>query len=231
MVIASKWRARGLNLVLLGLVLGLGGLLPAHGAEAATRWPKVRSVAQANAALLQVEQERAQVQEQFAEAERVCYGRFFVNACLADAKEVRRLALAVLRAAEVDAEHFKRADSVEKRDAELAERARKDAAEEAQHAAVPPKAPKVVDDTPRPPPQPGPPVDREARHAEKLKKLEAQEAANAGKRAENVANFERKQQESQRRQAEVARKKAENQAKQAAKAEAEQRKADGVPQK
>ncbi|MTW32183.1 hypothetical protein GM655_04995 [Pseudoduganella danionis] len=224
MVMASKWKAQLVALLGLGLLLAL----PAQADYGAARWPKVQSVEQANVTLRQVEQERALVQDQFAEAERVCYGRFFVNACLSDAKEVRRKALAVLRAAEVDAEHFKRADSVEKRDAELAERARKDAEEEAQHAAQPPKAPKVVDDTPRPPPVAGPVVDREARHAEKLKKLEAQDAANAGKRAENVVNFERKQQESQRRQAEVARKKAENEAKQAAKAEAEQRKAEAA---
>jgi len=226
MAIASKLKA-GCGMAL-GLMLGAATLAPVQAAEAAARWPKVQSVEQANAALREVEQQRAVVQDQFAEAERVCYGRFFVNTCLSDAKEVRRKALAVLRAAEVDAEHFKRADSVEKRDADLALRARKDAEEEAQHAATPPKAPKVVDDTPRLPPVTGAAVDREAQHAEKLKKLEAQDAANAGKRAENVRNFERKQQESQRRQAEVARKKAEKEAKQAAQEEAEQRKADAV---
>ncbi|WP_229633334.1 hypothetical protein [Duganella qianjiadongensis] len=226
MVIASKFKAGWL--LALGLMLGLVTLAPVQAAEAAARWPKVQSVEQANAALRQVEQERAVVQDQFAEAERICYGRFFVNTCLSDAKEVRRKALAVLRAAEVDAEHFKRADSVEKRDADLAVRARKDAEEEAQHAATAPKAPKVVDDTPRPPAVTGPAVDRAARHAEKLKKLEAQDAANAGKRAENVVSFERKQDESQRRQAEVARKKAEKEAKQAAREAAAQRKADPV---
>jgi len=179
-------------------------------------WPKVHTVEQANATLLRVEQERSVVNDAYGAAERVCYEKFFVNACLGEAKETRRVALALLRAAEVDAEHFKRADSVEKRDADLAERARKDAEEQAQRAALPPKAPKVVDETPVPAPQSGPAVDREAQHAQKLQKLAAQDAAREAKRAENLAAFERKQQEALRRQAAVAKKKAENEARLAA---------------
>jgi hypothetical protein len=191
----------------------------------APRVPQSHSVEQANATLEQVARERAAANDEFAASERVCYSKFFVNNCLDKAKEKRRATLARLRAVEVEAQHFKRADSVARRDADLAERARKDADEQAARAAQPPKPPKVADETPRPPPKAGKVVDREAEHAAKVKRMEAQDAADAGKRAANVAAFERKKAESERRQAEVARKKAESDAKRAAQAEAEKKKA------
>ncbi|MYM85677.1 hypothetical protein GTP91_00630 [Rugamonas sp. FT82W] len=184
------------------------------------------SVEQANARLQQVAKDRAAVHEEFAASERVCYDKFFVNYCLDKAKEKRRAALAKLRATEVEAEHFKRADSVEKRDADLAVRARKDAEEEAQRAAMPPKEAKVVDDTPRPAPNAGKPVvDREAEHAAKVQRQAAQDAADAGKRAANVEAFEKKQAESEKRKAQVAKKKADSDAKRAAHEASEKKKA------
>jgi hypothetical protein len=191
----------------------------------APRVPQSHSVEQANATLEQVARDRAAVNDEFAASERVCYSKFFVNRCLDAAKEKRRAALANLRAVEVEAQHFKRADSVAKRDADLAERARKDADEQAARAAEPPKPPKVADETPRPAPRGGKVVDREAEHAARLKRMEAQDAADAGKRAANVAAFEKKKADSERRQAEVAKKKAESDAKRAAKEEAEKKKA------
>jgi len=184
------------------------------------------SVEQANATLQQVAKDRAAVHEEFAASERVCYDKFFVNHCLDKAKEKRRAALAKLRATEVEAEHFKRADSVEKRDADLAVRARKDAEEEAQRAAMPPKEAKVVDDTPRVAPNAGKPVvDREAEHAAKVQRQAAQDAADAGNRAANVAAFEKKQAESEKRKAQVAKKKADSDAKRAAHEASEKKKA------
>jgi hypothetical protein len=187
----------------------------------------VQTVEQANAALVKVAQDRAAITDEYAASERECSARFFVNNCLDKAKEKRRAALAEVRVREVDAEHFKRADSVAKRDADLADRARKDADDAMLRAAQPPKAPKEEHEPAKP--SSGVRVaDREAEHAAKLKRQEAEDAANAGKRSANVAAFERKQAESERRQKEVARKKAENEekAKQAAaRAEADQKKA------
>ncbi len=187
----------------------------------------VKSVAEANAALAKVAQDRAATNDEFAASERECYTRFFVNNCLDKAKEKRRVALADARAREVDAEHFKREDSVARRDAELAERNRKDADEAALRAAQPPKPPKEEHEAAKP--SSGPSLaEREAQHDAKVKRQEQEDAANAAKRAANVDAFERKQVESERRQKEVARKKAENEekAKQAAeRAEAEQKKA------
>lgn len=189
----------------------------------------VSSVAQANAALEQVARDRAAVQAEFAASERECSTKFFVNNCLDKAKEKRRVDLAAIRVREVDAQHFKRVDSVARRDADLAERARKDAEEAALRAAQPPKPAHEEKAAPAAPT--GPRVaDREAAHEAKLKRIEQQEAAEAGKRAANVAAFERKKAESEHRQAEVARKKAENEAKAARRAEAEKKKAEAQPQ-
>jgi hypothetical protein len=205
---------------------------PAHAQSAgqqppaAPRVPETRSVEQADAKLEQVARDRAAVNDEFAASERVCYAKFFVNNCLDKAKEKRRVALAELRAIEVEAQHFKRADSVAKRDADLAERARKDAEDEAKRAAHVPKEPKVVDDKPPAPPSGRKVAQREAEHEAKLKREAAQQAADAGKRAANVEAFERKKLESQRRQAEVAKKKAENAAKAAAKEASEKKKAE-----
>jgi hypothetical protein len=195
------------------------------GAEPARVTP-THSVAQADATLAQVERDRDAVNDEFAASERVCATKFFVNNCLDKAKEKRRVALAGLRAIEVEAQHFKRADSVAKRDADLAERARKDAEEQALRAAQPPKAPKVVDQQPPAPPSGRKVADREADHEARLKREAAREAADAGKRAAKVEAFEKKKAESERRQAEVAKKKAENDAKAAAKAAAEKKRAD-----
>ena len=211
----------------LAALAALAAPAQAQTAEPAAVPQPTHSVEQANATLQQVAKDRAAVHEEFAASERVCYDKFFVNYCLDKAKEKRRAALAKLRATEVEAEHFKRADSVEKRDADLAVRARKDAEEEAQRAAMPPKEAKVVDDTPRPAPNAGKPVvDREAEHAAKVQRQAAQDAADAGNRAANVAAFEKKQAESEKRKAQVAKKKADSDAKRAAHEASEKKKAD-----
>jgi colicin import membrane protein len=196
-------------------------------AAAAPSVPPTQSVEQADAKLAQVAKDRAAVNDEYAESERVCYGKFFVNNCLDKAKEKRRVALASIRAVEVEAEHFKRAASVQKRDADLAERARKDAEDQAARSAQPPKEPKVVDDKPHSTPASGPSVaEREAEHAAKEKRQQAQDAAEAGKRAANAAAFERKKEDSVRRQADVERKKQENANKQAAKAASDKKRAE-----
>lgn len=191
----------------------------------APRVPQSHSVEQADATLVQVAKDRARVNDEFAASERVCYTKFFVNYCLDQAKEKRRAALSQLRAVEVEASHFKRQDSVGKRDAELAERVRKDAEEQALRAQQAPKPAKVIDDTPRAAPT-GPTVaERQAEHDAKVQRQQTDDAANASKRAANVAAFERKKADSLKRQADVAKKKEAAEQKRAAKAEAEKKKA------
>jgi hypothetical protein len=209
-------------------LIALLGTLAVMGSAQAQN---VTTVAQANAALDKVAKDRAAVHEEFAASERECSTKFFVNNCLDKAKEKRRVALAAVRATEVDAQHFKRADSVAKRDADLAERVRKDAEESALRAAQPPKTPHQEKEPTKAPT--GPRVaDREAEHEAKLKRLEQQDAAEATKRAANVEAFDKKKAESERRQAEVERRKAENAAKAekaAARAEADKKKAESQP--
>ncbi|MES2260505.1 MAG: hypothetical protein V4724_18440 [Pseudomonadota bacterium] len=191
---------------------------PAAGAPAV---PQSHSVEQADARLAEVVRARAGVQSEFATSEQVCYGKFFVNHCLDQAKEKRRAALADLRAIEVEAHHFKRLNKVEKRDQELAERLKKDDEQLARRIETP-ATPHAERPATVPQGKPGPSVERrQAEHDARLKRLEAKDAADAGKRAENVAAFERKRVESEHRQAQVVAKKQAREAKEKKRAEDE----------
>jgi hypothetical protein len=201
--------------------------LAALAALAAPAQAQTTSVEQANAKLEQVAKDRDAVEQEYATSENVCNSKFFVNNCLDKAKEKRRVALSSLRAIEVEAEHFKRVDSVRKRDADLAERARKDADEQAQRAAHGPKQHTAPEDKPAPTRAAGPTVaEREAGHEARLQRQQAKDAAEADQRAAKAAAFERKKAESERRQAEVAKKKEQNAAKAAAKEASEKKRAE-----
>jgi len=199
---------------------------PAVAQEATSVAPPSHSVEEADATLAKVARERDAVNAEYAAREAVCNEKFFVNNCLDKAKEQRRAALANLRVLEVEAEHFKRADSVARRDADLAERVRKDEEELARREALPPKPVKDVENAPAPAPPKGRRVaEREADHAAKMKREAAATAADADKRAANVARFEQKKIDAERRQAEVAKRVAETERKVAAKVAAEKKKA------
>lgn len=170
--------------------------------------PRTHSVEQADAKLKEVEQARAAVTAEYAASEQVCNTRFFVNYCLDQAKEKRRVALSGLRAIEVEANRFKRQHAVEQRDRELAERLKKDDEELARRAAAP-QPPRVERDPAKPAAKPGPSLDqRQAAYDAKVKRQQEKDAAEAGKRAQNVAEFDKKKADSERRQAQVAEKKA-----------------------
>lgn len=169
--------------------------------------PATHSVAEADAKVAEVVAGRAAVASEFAAAEAICYNKFFTTICLDKAKEKRRVALVSLRAIEIEANHFKREEQVRLRDADLAERARKDAADEAQRQAEPPK----TAHEPGPPSTPasGPSVaERIAEHNAKEKRQQADDAAKASQRAANVTAFQRKQAETVKHQADIAAKKA-----------------------
>lgn len=178
--------------------------------------PQSHSVEQADARLAEVARERAVVEAEFSASEQVCYTKFFVNSCLDDAKEKRRVALTGLRAIEVEDHYFKRKFTVDQRDRELAERVKKDEEELARRtevaAATPPQ---VVREAPKPAPKPGQTqAQRQAAHDAKVQAQLAQDAADAPKRAENVAQFEKKKADSEKRLAEIAAKKAAKEEKQ-----------------
>ena len=173
--------------------------------------PPVTSVAQADQQLAAVARERAAIEARFAERERVCYDKFFVNNCLDEAKERRRSALAAQRAIEVQAERFKRQAIVEERDRNLAEAERRFKEQEARLAAEPPKpAPE-----PAPPPRKPAAPARMAEHNARLRAEQKDEAANAAKRAQNVRDYEARKAQSEERQRKVAQRKAEKAAKEA----------------
>jgi colicin import membrane protein len=171
-----------------------------------------QSVEQADIKLAQVARERAAIEAAYAASEQLCYAKFFVNNCLDAAREKRRSGLAVLRAIEIEAGHFKRKAVVEERDRALAEAEKEYAAQDAQLAAQPPKPPRAAGE--EAPPRPAArPVDRVAEHAAKMNRIAAQERAATAKRAAKAAAFEKKRLESERRQREVAARKAEKAAK------------------
>jgi len=179
---------------------------PASAAVAPTT-----SVAEADAKLADVARWRQAAEALYAASERECYTRFLVSRCLDKAREQRRATLAGLRAIEVEASHFKRVESVERRDAVLAERQKQDAQDAAARAALPLKKPHVVPAEAEAPPPKARAESLEKRVAEreaKEQRRKAQEAAGAGERAAHTAAFKRKQQEAVARQRAVAEKQA-----------------------
>lgn len=168
------------------------------------------SVAQADARLLDVKEKRAVVEAAFADSERICYTKFFVNHCLDEAKEIRRAALVDLRAIEIEASHYKRAESVDRRDKALADSNETAAAQLAEREAVPAKPPKAAPvAAPVRKPATQTLAQRQAAHDAKIRQLQAQEAANADKRAANEASYAKNQADAIKRQQQVADKQAE----------------------
>ncbi|TWI47763.1 hypothetical protein IP92_02825 [Pseudoduganella flava] len=194
------------------LICGLAGAAAAQELPARVPNPAITTVEQADAKLADVKRERDAAEADYAAAEQVCYAKFFVNNCLDKAKETRRARLAELRKLEIDANYFKRKNSVEVRDRELEERAQRDAAEQASRAAKPPAQRVNPDDKPRPVPLVKTPAERQAEYAERQKQRQAADAKKASERAQNVADYQRKQAESAERQQRVADKKAEREA-------------------
>ena len=180
--------------------------------------PKVGSTAQADRVLAEVSQAKVAIEARYAEAERECYTRFFVNSCLDKAKEIRRAGLAFEQARQVDAEHFIRADRAARRDAELAQAAKEFAAEEARIAAEnrPVAAPREV--PPLPPPRSQ--RDRQAQRAAKVARQADDDRAAQARNAANVAATARRKAESAERQRKVTERVAEREAKNARAAEA-----------
>jgi colicin import membrane protein len=153
--------------------------------------PPTHSVAEADAKLADVKTRRAALEAKYIDDERDCYDKFFANMCIDKIKEVRRTELAGLRAIEVEASHFKRADAVDKRDAALVEQDRKFEADAALRAAAPAKTPST------PPKEAVPdaltPAQRQAQYAAKVKQQQAQDAAATAQRATNAEAFAKKQ--------------------------------------
>ncbi len=158
---------------------------------------------------------RSQTEAQFAESERFCSTKFFVNSCLDAAREKRRSALAVLRATEVEAELFQRKSAADQRDADVAKAVRAFDAEEARQAALPAAPPRVAAVPPPVAPKPALAARRASRAAKEAQRV-AQAPAEAAERAANAAAYEKRRLEALERQKKVEEKKAARAAKKAA---------------
>lgn len=78
------------------------GLLSVHPAGSIT------SVDKADAALAAVDQFAASTEARFIDAQRVCYGKFFVQHCLDKAKDDHRVTVKAINQVEIEANRFKR---------------------------------------------------------------------------------------------------------------------------
>lgn len=175
---------------------------------AAAPVPSFTSVTEAEQALDQAKSDRTKLEAEFAQRERVCHERFFVNRCLDEAKERRRAGMGIVRAIEVEAERYKRETAANDHDRELARVEAQLAIEEASRAAeaTPPRAP----ETDEPPKPSGKPLSqRLAEKAAREAALAKKDAASAARRAKAVADREARRAASERRQKAVEEKKRE----------------------
>jgi colicin import membrane protein len=154
-----------------------------------------------------VKVERARAEARYAAGEQVCYTKFFTNNCLDKVREEHRVALANVRAIEIEAEHYQRKARADERDAALVESDKKFQEEQARLLANPPPPPKQ--EQPAPPPRPASNVDRVAEHDARLKRIAAQEQADAARREASVKAFEERKAASAQRLKDVERKMAE----------------------
>jgi colicin import membrane protein len=213
-----------------GAALALLSLLSACGSAPVVpkdpALPPLASTAQADRQLAAVARDRAAIEARFAERQRVCYAKFFVNRCLDEAKEQHRSALAAQRLLEVQAERFKRQAVVDERDRQLAIAEKKYQEDEARLAAQPPKpAPTVAPEAaPRAPTAPARTAERNAR----LQTAQQQETRDVEKRAQNVRDYEARKANADEAQRRIAKRKADKAAKDAKEAADKAKAAQGA---
>jgi len=222
-----RTRAAGLALA---AALSLGACASVAPGPTADAVEPSASLAQADARLAAVAVERTAIEARYAEREALCYEKFFVNHCLDEAKERRRVALAAQRNIEIEAERFKRRSKVEERDREMAAAEAAYQAEEAQLAteSAPPK-PRETSELP--PPKPSATAARVARRDARAAQEAARAPLEAAEAAENARAFEERKRRAEQKQRDVAERVAEREAKAAARrAEEEQAKAKRAQQ-
>jgi colicin import membrane protein len=193
---------------------GCGTELLAIPATAPT--PSFTSIAEADQALEQARRDRASLEKAYTDSERVCYERFFVNRCLDEAKERRRVGMGVVRATEVEAERYKRETAANDHDRELARIEAQLALEESARAAEPPAPPRDPKMDAPPTPSGKPLAQRKAEKAARDAVLAKKDATSAARRAQLVKDREARRAESARRQQAVEEKRKAREAEQVA---------------
>lgn len=209
-------------LMLIAVLLGAMPLICAADEEVAQRFfsGSISSPEVAQHALDDIAGARARIEATFAEEQRRCYGKFFVNHCLSQARERRRVSLEPLTPIEVEANQFLRQRKVDERDAGLVREAEEREARRQRNALMPSQERADISDQREPSAQSAPRPDvtpsdtagkseRERKHEESVLRRKAGQEAEAAERAQKVAAFERKQQQAKERQEKVARRKAE----------------------
>ncbi|MGZ3159787.1 MAG: hypothetical protein ACXU7H_11930, partial [Burkholderiaceae bacterium] len=95
------------------------------------RYPtgSIHTVEDASRAGEDVHKMHALIETQFSNEQKLCYPKFFATSCLIDAKERHRVALAKVRAVEIEVNQFKRRANVITRDKALAAKHEQEAAE------------------------------------------------------------------------------------------------------
>lgn len=208
----------------------------ASGGGVAAKYPagSIATVEAADRALAEAATERDAAEQRYATEQGNCYSKFFATSCMDEAHERRRKELADIRAVEVQANEFKRRERAAERDREVAQRKadseaklaerekqlqqqqqQREAGGTADVKALPGAGKSSKEDSKS---SALGEQDRTAQHEAKLKRIQAEEAANAAKRAENIAAYERKQQEAEKHLKEVESRKAEKERERAKKA-------------
>jgi colicin import membrane protein len=221
---------RALRLALLALSISVASacsvLYPAAAVDAPLPpsglrldWPSgsIVTVELATQALSDAQARRAMVEETYLRSQNTCFTQFFVTACNDRGKDLRRIALAEVRAVEVEANYINRRDRADQRDKALAERTAQEQAEAPQRmldqqarekaavlkAADRAKNARSTQETEQR--QVG--IDRQARQRAfdlKTKQQQASDEAGQVQRATNVSAFEKKQIDAAARQQQVA---------------------------
>ncbi|PRC92192.1 hypothetical protein [Solimicrobium silvestre] len=120
-----NWFKRASAVLLVSLCSACANSPPVIDTNVTINFPEVApivSVEQADAALEAVALSRAQIDWRFRQKEQICYTKFFMNHCMLEAKEQRRIDLATVKKSEVAANYFKRKNNVEEMDRALVEK-------------------------------------------------------------------------------------------------------------
>lgn len=199
-------------------VMHVVGLAQAEttGEEFSARYPKgaIDSVTIADRALAEATEARSRIEARYREEEHACHTKFFVTACMEEAKERRRNAISPIRPVELEAAAFKRKQRVVLRDQALETRQAQDKGQsvlptinrnsgghaEAQEAvretAAAGSMQKAQENA----------QDRQALHAARLRQRQEEDSRNAAQRAKNIAAYQAKLRASEERQKRVAEK-------------------------
>ncbi len=161
---------------------------------------------------------RAWAEYRYQQAERACYGAFFVTRCIDKAKDVRRTELHTIRERELTLDEAERTDRAERRDRDRAirqaqydaERPQREASEQKNRGDFERKQEQQhLNEVQRKAEAPQRAANaraystKQSDYDAKLKAAQEQGAANAAKRAESVKQYQQKQQDAQQRQKEL----------------------------